>query len=277
MSTFPIKIDATNLVYKMFGIPEKETGWLDSKVVQTLMLEPTVKPKRYSFQVASGPSADFAFWVTQEGKVEYAPELDVNPPSGQAGQKGFLSGRGTSTLKIVGLTVTLDARYLAGSGILLVIPHGDWMTYKKCQMVPASYQVQQGPGVVTYAKFKLETDGTFSYDEKFDISRNGFLAGKGTSRLEFLGYPVLIDARAAGGAGVAIRPTGTPLTTTSVQFANLLPADGFSLQINSGPSTTPLFHLGVDGKFKFESSSAQYFRLESFHGLTLLKVIAPLP
>ncbi|HEX8493987.1 MAG TPA: hypothetical protein VF658_14165 [Pyrinomonadaceae bacterium] len=273
MSTFPIKIDATNLVYRMFGIPEQRTGWIDSRVVQTLML----KPRTYSFQIASGRNADFQFTVTDEGKVEYPAGLDVTPPAGQTGQKGFLSGRGTSTLKIVGLKVTLDARYLAGAGVLLVIPRSQWFTYKTCQMVPDSYAVQQSPGMVSPFLFRLKPDGTFSYEEKYDISRNGFLAGQGTSTLQFLGYPLLVDARASGGKGVGIRPPGTPVTPTSVQFANLLPAPGFSLQINSGTSTTPQFGLDVSGKFSFDSSSAQYFRLETFHGLTTLKVIAPLP
>lgn len=274
MSAFPINVDATGLVYKLFIIPEKQTGWIDSRAVQTLMLE----PGSYSFQIASGYYADFTFNVTPDGKVEYPQSLDVNAPSGQAGQKGFLAGRGTSTLKIVGMTVTLDARYLAGSGILLVIAHPDWMTYKTCQMVPASfYAVQQSPGAVADFRFKLGADGNFSYEADFDLSRNGFLAGNGTSKLEFLGYPLLVDARAAGGAGVGIRPVGTPVTPTGVQFANLLPASGFTLQIKSGPSAIPAFNLDAQGNFSFDSSSAKYFRLESFHGLTLLKVIAPLP
>lgn len=274
MSTFPIKIDATNLVYKMFIIPEKQTGWIDSRVVQSLSLE----PGRYSFQIASGYYADFSFNVTPDGHVDYDAALDVDAPAEAAGKKGFLSGRGTSTLRIVGLTVTLDARYLAGSGALLVIAHPDWLTHKTCQMVPAShYSVQQSPGVVADFNFKLGADGNFSYKEDYDISRNGFLAGNGTATLQLLGYPLLIDARNAGGAGVGIRPTGTPVTTTSVQFANLLPAPGFSLQINSGPATTQKFNLDTQGTFSFDSSAARYFRLESFHGLTLLKVIAPLP
>jgi hypothetical protein len=228
-----------------------------------------LEPGRYSFQIASGYYADFTFNVTPDGKVEYPQSLDVNAPSGQAGQKGFLAGRGTSTLKIVGMTVTLDARYLAGPGIVLVIAHGDWMTYKTCRMVPASfYAVQQSPGAVADFHFKLGAD---------DLSRNGFPAGNGTSKLEFLGYPLLVDARAAGGAGVGIRPVGTPMTPTGVQFANLLPASGFTLQIKSGPSAIPTFKLDAQGNFSFDSSSAQYFKIESFHGLTLLKVIAPLP
>ncbi len=273
MSTFPIKIDATNLVYKMFIIPEQETGWIDSRVVQSLML----KPREYHFKIASGYNADFTFNVNPDGKIEYDAGLDVNDPAGVAGKKGFLSGRGTSTLKIVGLKVTLDARYLAGSGALLVIAHPDWMTHKTCRMVPATYSVQQSPGVVAAFKFRLKPDGNFSYNEEYDINRNGFLAGNGTTTLQFLGYPLLIDARAAGGAGVGISPTGTPLTTTSVQFANLLPAPGFSLQINPGPVTTQRFNLDTQGNFSFDSSAAQYFKLESFHGLTMLKVIAPLP
>src|SRR5216684_1743866 len=123
-------------------------------------------------------------------------------------------------------------------------------------MVPASYySVQQGSGEVTSFDFKLGLDGTFSYDPSYDISCGGFLAGNGTSTLEFLGYPILVDARAAGGAGLTIQPIwGMPFTPTAVQFANLLPAQSFTLQVNSGERTKAVFSLEAGGRFSFDSS-----------------------
>ena len=204
--TFPIKIDATRLVYSDFVIPGV-TGWVDSRTVQSVNLA----PGEYSFQIASGYYADFTFRVTSQGTIDF--NVTYN---------GFLSGRNTSTLTIDGLNVTLDARYLSGSGVLLVVPSTDWITYQTCRMVPASYySVQQGSGVVANFSFKLGVDGNWSYA----AALGGFLAGAGTSTLTFYGYPLLVDARAAGGSGVTVQSiAGMPFSPTSVEYANLLPA-----------------------------------------------------
>src|SRR5262245_26179985 len=47
-ATFPISIDATQLMYRYFVIPGVTTGWVDSRTVQTFNLA----PGQYSFQVA---------------------------------------------------------------------------------------------------------------------------------------------------------------------------------------------------------------------------------
>ena len=128
----------------------------------------------------------------------------------------FLAGHGTNTLNINGLVVTLDARYLSGSGVLLVAPltSADWISYKTVRMVPASYySVRQGSGEVASFSFKLGIDGNWSYNTAaYDVTAGGFLSGNGTSTLTFFGYPLLVDARAAGGAGVTIQPIWTPST-----------------------------------------------------------------
>ena len=263
MSTFPIKIDATQLVYRGFFIPGITDHFINSRIVQSLSLQPGT----YNFQVGSGYFADFTFSVTTQGTVDFDARFDT-----------FLTGRGSSTLTIVGFQVTLDARYLSGLGVLLVVPHEaeDFITYKKCQMVPASlYTVQQGSGESASFNFKLGLDGNFSYDQS---QFGGFLAGNGTSTLEFLGYPILVDARAANGAGLTIQPiVGMPFTFTAVQFADLLPAPSFALQVNSGIVTKAVFSLDAQGKFSFDRSLSPYLELQTFNGLTLLKVKAPLP
>lgn len=258
-SAFPVNIDATQLVYHNFIIPG-QTGWINANVVQTLPLA----PGRYNFQIASGYYADFWFDVTPGGTVDYDAAFDA-----------FLGGRGTSTLTITGFAVTIDARYLSGSGVLLVVGGADWITYATVRMVPASYySVQQGSGVVADLQFKLGLDGTFAYDPAY----NGFLRGSGTSTLEFLGYPLLVDARAAGGAGVLIQTVwGMPFATTSVQYACLLPAAYYALQVNSGIVTNAAFRLDTNGVFSFDPALAPYLALDTFNGLTRLRALGPLP
>jgi len=264
-TTFPISIDATQLVYRYFVIPGVTTGWTDSRTVQTFNLA----PGQYSFQVASGYYADFTFIVTSTGTVDYATSFN-----------SFLNGRGTTTLRIDGLVVTLDARYLSGSGVLLEAPHtnDDWISYKTVRMVPASYySVQQGSGEVANFSFKLGVDGKWSYSAALDVSSGGFLAGNGTSTLTFFGYPLLVDARAAGGTGVTVQPIwGMPFSTTSVEYACLLPAQSFSLQVRSGVVSTAAFSLSPTGEFAVSPSSTSLIALDRFNGLTRVRATAAL-
>jgi len=265
VATFPVSIDATQLMYRYFVIPGVTSGWVDSRAVQTFNLA----PGQYAFQIASGYYADFTFTVTATGTVDYSTSFN-----------SFLSGRGTNTLRINGLVVTLDARYLSGSGVLLVAPltNDDWISYKTVRMVPASYySVQQGSGEVANFAFKLGLDGNWSYSNAYDVSAGGFLAGNGSSTLTFLGYPLLVDARAAGGTGVTIQPIwGMPFNTTSVEYACLLPAQSFALQVRSGVVSSATFSLSPSGAFAISPSAASMIALDSFNGLRRLRATAAL-
>ena len=63
MTTFPIQIDATELVYRYFLIPGVTPNWISSRTIQTLALEPGT----YNFQVGSGYYTDFTSG-TRNGK-----------------------------------------------------------------------------------------------------------------------------------------------------------------------------------------------------------------
>jgi len=269
---FPINIDATKLFYRQFIIPGVTSAWTDSRTIQTLNLE----PGEYSFQIGSGFFADFTFIVTPQGAVEYDSKFDT-----------FLAGRSTSVLTIGGLEVTIDARYLSGSGVLLVGPYTneDWISARTIRLVPGSgYQVQQGSGVVCDFIFKLDVDGMFSYDPSFGLAAGGFLEGAGTNRLEFYGFPVLVDSRISIDAqsmdpepawGVTIQPIwDMPFAKTGVIFADLLPAKGFQLQNKSGIVSTATFDLSPAGNISFVPTLP--LKVDTFNGLSRLTVTGAL-
>jgi hypothetical protein len=270
--SFPIRIDATKLFYRFFIIPGVTPTFIDSRTVQTLDLE----PGDYGFQFDSGFFADFAFTVTPEGTIGYDAVFDT-----------LLSGRDTSELDIVGLDVAIDARYVSGSGVLLVGPftNEDWISRRTIRLVPASsYRVQQGSGVVCDFTFALNADGTFSYDPRFSAAAGGFLNGAGTPHLEFYGFPVLIDSRISIDAqaadpepawGVTIQPIwGMPFAKTGVLFANLLPAKGFQLQNKSAIVSTAIFDLSTEGNISFASTLP--LKVDTFNGLSRLTVTGAL-
>jgi hypothetical protein len=108
MSTFPINIDGTRLFSRFFIIPGVTPELIDSGTVKTLDLA----PGDYGFQIQSGVFTDLSFTVTPQGTLDYDHSCDA-----------FLGGRGTSSLQLIGLEVTLDASSLSGAsgggGVLL--------------------------------------------------------------------------------------------------------------------------------------------------------------
>src|SRR5271166_4874870 len=101
-SRFPINIDATRLnFFRSFAIPGVTGDLLDATTVQTVQFA----PGDYNYQFWPGlPYADFKFTITPQGTVDYDHSCDA-----------FLSGRGTTTLQLSGLEVTLDALSLTGA------------------------------------------------------------------------------------------------------------------------------------------------------------------
>lgn len=264
-ATFPVRIDATRLWYRAFIIPGVTPGFVDARRVQDLRLA----AGRYSFQFASGYYADFTFRVTADGTIAYEPAYAT-----------FLSGAGSATLTLDGLPVTLDARRLSGSGVLFANVPGtraDWIAHRQIRLLPAShYSVQQGSGQVSGFTFKLGVDGRFDYDPALDDSSGGFLHGRGTPVLRFVGYPVCIDARQAGSRGVVLLESiwGMPTATDGLQYARLLPLSRLTLRFGQPGTTWPRFSLNRDGTLTVPTELAGYLRLDPTSGAPTLRVVA---
>lgn len=256
-----IRIDATSLDYAFFIIPGR-TDWTDARVVQELDLPAGT----YNYQIGSGFYCDFTFSVTPDGKIAYDPKFEA-----------FLDGAGTATLRLAGFAVTLDARYMPGSGIIWCgdIPSTGWFQRRQCRLLPASfYRVQQGSGIVCDLAFKLDGDGRFQYDAALDAGSGGPLRGKGSTTLEFLGFPILVDARRAGGAGLMVHPVawGMTFATNQVVMFNVLPAAGFQIQLDSGVVTNAGFDVDKAGKITPRNDGGLTVAVDSFHGLARVSV-----
>lgn len=174
--------------------------------------------------------------------------------------------------------MTLDARYLTGLGIIWAnIPQTGWMQLRSCRLLPFShYDVQQGSGVVCDIKFALDGAGRFRYAPALGHAAGGPLKGDGTTRLEFLGFPLIVDARRAGGAGVMVHPIawGVPFAYSGVVCLVMLPARFFRLQFESGIVTEDGFDLSPAGEFTLTDVPPPNLSLDTFHGLARLTVRA---
>lgn len=277
MSTFQITVDATQLHHES-PIPHHEQlllwsgsdhpvgDWFKTEDIQTFQLEPGA----YKFQMGSGSFVAFQFTVTPKGVIKYDSSAD-----------SFVEGIKTSNLTLKGVKVTFDRRYLTGPILYLIeiylrsdaIPINTPVT-----LLPGDYSVIVGSGTRAGFNFTLKGDGTFAYQSKSHECKpdgsGGFLRGGGTSTLEFLGYPILLDARfAAGGDGVGLVDLGLPFVTSAVQFANLLPAPYKVWYNSNGAAAT--FTLDARGNIILPPEiRPPLIQVKKFHDLTLL-VIGP--
>ncbi|WP_157985007.1 hypothetical protein [Lentzea terrae] len=249
-----INIDARPLSGRHFVLTNK-TGWLDARTVQTLQLA----PGSYPFQV--GAPVAFAFKVEQDGTISYPDELEV-----------FLSGKGSRTLRVDGVIVTLDARRLGGAGVLIShIPpdNRDWILCKRLRMVPSKhYYVQQGSGHVVNMSFEVTRDGRLLFDPNLKYVR-----GNGSSTLEFLGHLVHVDARRSGGHGLLVHfVSGVAMTYTKEQTLYLLPTANHWLQVGNKVSDAH-FTLQDNGSIVLKHDA---LTLDTEGGVTVVTVTRPL-
>jgi hypothetical protein len=258
-TTHQVRIDGSALFSRYFHV-SGVTAWLDANQVQTVALA-----EGRAYQVVTGATpADFTFSVDSAGHIRYAAENET-----------FLGGAGSDTLVLEGLDVTVDARYLSGSGVLIShVPadNEDWLRHETVRLLPAPiYTFQQGSGVVVNFRTALLQNGTWSYSHDFD----DYVAGNGTSTLTLYGFALLADGRAGGGTGIGVHYVwGLPFTYSGVQTAVLLPAHVFALQVRSGEVSGARFAMDDHGELTFDP--VMPLAVDTFDGMRRLTVTAPL-
>jgi len=257
-TTHDIQIDGSPLFTRDFAIVGQ--SWLAVDQVQTVSLQEGLR-----YRLVTGTSvASFTFWTDTAGNVHYDPAAE-----------SYLDGQGTTRLTLAGVDTTIDARYLTGAGVLFAGGHQrneDWIRYEKVRLLPGStYRWQQSSGVIAAATAALDAQGRWTYGSQYA----GYLGGNGTTTLTFLGYPLIVDARASGGTGLQVQPIwGNTFTSTSVQTLVLLPAKPFHLQVRGGVVSGVSFGLTDDGRITFDAG--QPLAVDTFHGLTRLTVTRPI-
>ncbi|MDQ6868689.1 MAG: hypothetical protein M3178_09895 [Pseudomonadota bacterium] len=239
ITKFPIAIDATRLFLRYFLIPGVVDSLTDARRVQAVQFA----PGDYKYQFQSGIRADFEFTITPQGTVDYDHSCDA-----------FLGGRGTATLQLPGLEVTLDALPLTGAdnggGVFLAsvgATNEDWIQRRTVRLLPhKSYLVQQGSGPVASLEFALQRDGRFAYRPELDTTLGGCLAGAGTTTLTFKGYTVSVDATAVSRFLLVTSIWGAKPAQNGKASIVVLPASIFTLQLDRG-ITDLVFSVGATG------------------------------
>jgi hypothetical protein len=129
----------------------------------------------------AGAGAIVHFTINADGTVSYNPALE-----------GILTGAGTQTLTVRGVTVTIDTRPLS-EGILLLddatYTHSDALT--TFTGLPGPLYLLDAYGAGALVRFTLNPDGTVTYDPALE----GILTGAGTQTLTVRGVSVTVDTR----------------------------------------------------------------------------------
>lgn len=275
MTSFNITLDATQLGYAAFVIvgpmagnyfPNNKGSWTANTQAYTVALAPAT----YTFVVGSGSVDTFTFTVTSSGALTLSE-----------GAASYVTVEGKKII-VNGFEVTVDARYITGqvnwNGNQIPRPQ---IVLQTSRMIPMTGYELGMQGNCAFV-FSIDQNGLFQYDENYNYvpasllqkQASGFLQGKSTSKLVLLGYPLLVDARNAGGTGVGINQSDTlgGFTTNGVVLANLLPSTGFALDFGSGPNPLATFELDVTGSFTSTAKLPYEFAFDKFDGMTRLTV-----
>ncbi len=171
-----MKIDSTALTSTAFFFTDT---WFEGDEVETVELAAGT----HFLQPGSGLVMACALVVTDAGTWAYAAECD-----------GFLSGRGTDTLRLTGFTVTVDASPLSTPISLANLSVDQFgASPRPVTLLPtfADMLASPGPGVIAGCGFRVALDGTIAYADEV----HGCLTGRGTRTVTFHGFPVNVDAR----------------------------------------------------------------------------------
>ena len=246
--SFTIIIDTTGLAASEFMVD----GVIVARSAQ-LPLQVSLEPGIHRLEQSDPARAGFLFTVLADGTVNYDPAADVgaNPP-------GFLQGRLTNRLRVLGFAVTLDASKLSDPKVLLYglsefFPSN---TPRSFNLLPAKYYLGQLASIGASTPFTVTADGKIDYDSAADAgtSPTGYLRGKGTSTLAFLGHPITLDASKLSDPEVSLYGLSDFFPSNTPRSFNLLPAKYYLGQPADIGASTP-FTVTADGKIDYDSAA----------------------
>jgi len=189
-----ITVDATALSADQFNIDFGSTN--PTAQVAALALS----PGQHTFS-APPSQASFVFTVTSAGTVDFSSAFDA-----------FVSGRGTSTLTVVGFPMRFDATALSAdqfnlsSSTSLVASTASVATF---QLLPGAYDFCAPPSS-SCSPFMVTQSGTVD----FSASLDGFFAGRGTDTLVALGFAINFDATSLSAGQFNLNFSGTLVQDT---------------------------------------------------------------
>ncbi len=187
-----VTIDASDVdVYVTVGppfYPQTFIGWTAGRQSRTYSL---IANTVYDYNLHTAHGYTFAYFaVKPEGYITYSSDYEG----------GIITGNGTSTIKITGHNVTVDAsgvdvRITIGSPFfeesnLGYVPLRQNRTYSLVANGQYDYVLFSSIGY-GFARFAVKPNGTIQYAEALE---GGVVTGCGTTTIKPTGHPIMIDA-----------------------------------------------------------------------------------
>jgi hypothetical protein len=264
---YTMRIDATALTSTSFLLvditpPITTFPAADGTSMRSFVLE----EGSYVVQPGSGLVMSCPLSVAPGGSWDYAPDCN-----------GFVSGRGTDTLMILGYPVGVDAAPLSITRFIVANLFGaapvDADVVQPMRLVPAEgYSFLSGSGLVCACSWDVDRDGRVQYASAYD----GFLAGRGTDMIRFAGYTVSIDATALSATHfVPTNLFGVGFLDASVpQPLTVLPdGGGYLVQTGSGSQSIGTFRWNVDPSTGLVTYDPAFDGYLTGRGTTTLRVL----
>ena len=164
-----IRIDTSELTYPWFWLPGHLPHFVDGSVPGGARV--CLAPGDYAFQQTRDRATDLRFHVIDEGVVDFHRRHDH-----------LLEGRGTSTLRVLGVPVTLRP---TGTPRPVLPMWGGCRepldaSVRTVRMPPGSaYAIRLGLVPSTVVEFSVSADGSVDYRREYDRA----LSGRGTDCL----------------------------------------------------------------------------------------------
>jgi hypothetical protein len=176
------------------------------------------------------------FYVAGDGTVDYDRSLD-----------SVISGRGTTTLLIKGVQVTIDATRLSTSTLLVDNVQEHTSAVFSFTALPGNYVLKDFSNQSTPITISVGAGGAVGYDSSLE----GILTGAGSATLTIHGATVTIDATRLSTAAVLV---DNLQEHTSAAFSFTALPGNYLLKDFSNQSTPMTFSLGAGGAVGYDPS-----------------------
>jgi hypothetical protein len=223
----------------------------------------------YTIVVQSANFSLVSFTVTN-GIVDYDHSID-----------SIVSGRGTNTLVLIGVNITIDASYIIGRGVNLGGVWDDFRAKVKGNFLPNwtthTYSFIVGSGLVAAFNFRIDISGKVIFDDIYC----GYASGSGSNCLTLFGYPVLVDARmttnpsfeVVGPWDDTMVDNHNPKSASKVVMGNFMPLRGNITELLYGLKIDALGHqTGFFLNNRGIITLSPGFTKDRFNGLLRIKV-----
>jgi hypothetical protein len=252
---FPLTVDATALSANGWGLSGGEVGRPTAAISTVRLL-----PGPWRFELPAGhPGMTFVFTLGNDGTLDFDSSHDA-----------YVSGRGTATLTVAGLPLTIDATALSHSAFNILAGEaggGQSSQVTTLRLLPTTngfpLSFHSPPSTGNSFAFTFSTSGTVDFAASLDL----YVSGRGTGTLTISGFPITIDATAVPVAdfNISFDAGGPNQVTTFRQIPGL-----YDLRLPASSSNVVFYT--VDGLGHLDYDTALDFCVQG-RGTNVLTVL----